>query len=97
MLLFGLDNYVKLAIAVDADVDVYDDDDVLWAMATRFQADTDMFMVPKVFCNRLDPSSVDGMSAKLGIDATAPLDWDVQRTALPAAAVQWAQRFLDQH
>ncbi len=64
-------------------------------MATRFQADTDMFMVPNVFCNRLDPSSVDGMSAKLGIDATAPLDWDVQRTALPPDAVAWARRFLD--
>ena len=97
MLLFGLDSYVKFAVAVDADVDVYDDDDVLWAMATRFQADTDMFMVPKVFCNRLDPSAVDGMSAKLGIDATAPLAWDVQRTALPAAAVQWARQFLDRH
>jgi UbiD family decarboxylase len=97
MLLFGLDNYIKFAVAVDADVNVYDDDDVLWAMATRFQADTDMFMVPKVFCNRLDPSSVDGMSAKLGIDATAPLAWDVQRTALPDAAVDWARAFLDRH
>lgn len=97
MLLFGLDNYVKFAVAVDADVDVYNDDDVLWAMATRFQADTDMFMVPKVFCNRLDPSAVDGMSAKLGIDATAPLDWDVQRTALPADAVAWARNFLNHY
>jgi len=97
MLLFGLDSYIKLAVAVDDDVDVYDDDDVLWAMATRFQADTNMFVVPKVFCNRLDPSAVDGMSAKLGIDATAPFGWDVQRTALPAAATEWARTFLDQH
>jgi 2,5-furandicarboxylate decarboxylase 1 len=97
MLLFGLDSYIKFAVAVDADVDVYNDDEVLWAMATRFQADTDMFMVPKVFCNRLDPSSVDGMSAKLAIDATAPLEWDVKRTALPPAAVDWARHFLDQH
>jgi 3-polyprenyl-4-hydroxybenzoate decarboxylase len=56
-----------------------------------------MFVVPKVFCNRLDPSAVDGMSAKLGIDATAPFGWDVQRTALPAAATEWARTFLDQH
>ena len=97
MLLLGLDNYIKLAVAVDADVDVYNDDDVLWAMATRFQADTDMFVVPKVFCNRLDPSSVDGMSAKLAIDATAPLDWDVKRTALPPAATDWAADFLNRH
>ena len=97
MLLLGLDNYIKFAVAVDADVDVYQDTEVLWAMATRFQADTDMFMVPKVFCNRLDPSSVDGMSAKLGIDATAPLDSEVQRTALPAQAMAWAREFLNQH
>ena len=97
MLLLGLDNYIKLAVAVDVDVDVYNDDDVLWAMATRFQADTNMFVVPKVFCNRLDPSSVDGMSAKLAIDATAPLDWDVKRTALPLAATDWAADFLNRH
>jgi 2,5-furandicarboxylate decarboxylase 1 len=97
MLLFGLDSYIKFAVAVDADVDVYQDSEVLWAMATRFQADTDMFMVPKVFCNRLDPSSVDGMSAKLGIDATAPLNSEVQRTALPPEAMAWAREFLNQH
>jgi len=97
MLLFGLDNYIKFAVAVDADVDVYQDSDVLWAMATRFQADTDMFMVPKVFCNRLDPSSVDGMSAKLGIDATAPLNSEAQRTELPPEAIAWAREFLNQH
>jgi len=94
MLLFGLDPYVKLAIAVDEDVDVFREEEVLWAMATRFQADTDMFMVPKVFCNRLDPSSVDGMSAKLGLDATAPLTWDVARTTLPPEAVAWAAALI---
>lgn len=95
MLLFGLDSYVKLAVAVDEDVDVFDEADVLWALATRFQADTDLFVVPKVFCNRLDPSSVDGMSAKLGLDATAPLaGWDVERTSLPAEAVEAALAVL---
>ncbi len=94
MLLFGLDSYVKFAVAVDDDIDVFNEDQVLWAMATRFQADADMFVVPKVFCNRLDPSSVDGMSAKLGIDATAPLKWDVERTTLPAEAVAWAETVI---
>jgi 2,5-furandicarboxylate decarboxylase 1 len=94
MLLFGLDPYVKLAIAVDHDVDVFNEEEVLWAAATRMQADTDLFVVPKVFCNRLDPSSVDGMSAKLGIDATAPLQWDVERTSLPADALAAARALL---
>jgi UbiD family decarboxylase len=94
LLLFGLDAYVKLAIAVDHDVDVFNEAEVLWAVATRMQADTDAFVVPKVFCNRLDPSSVDGMSAKLGIDATAPLQWDVERTSLPAEAIAAARDLL---
>ena len=96
MLLFGLDSYIKLAVAVDDDIDVFNEEEVLWAIATRFQADTDMFVVPKVFCNRLDPSAVDGMSAKLGFDATAPLgNWDVERTSLPAEAVKLASSMIN--
>ncbi len=95
MLLFGLDSYIKLAVAVDDDIDVFNEENVLWAIATRFQADTDMFVVPKVFCNRLDPSAVNGMSAKLGLDATAPLTWDVERTSLPAEVVDIAQAVID--
>jgi 2,5-furandicarboxylate decarboxylase 1 len=74
---------------------VFDETEVLWALATRFQADTDMFMVPDVFCNRLDPSSRDGMSAKLALDATAPLTWDVvERAVVPPDAIAWATSLL---
>lgn len=94
-LLMGLDSYIKLAIAVDDDVDVFSEQEVLWAMATRFQADTDLFMVPNSFCNRLDPSARDGTSAKLALDATAPLDWDVERAVVPASAEAFAQKLLE--
>jgi 2,5-furandicarboxylate decarboxylase 1 len=94
MLLLGLDPYLKLVVAVDEDVNVFNEEEVLWAIATRFQADTDMFMVPDVFCNRLDPSSRDGMSAKVALDATAPLKWDVERAVLPQQAVEWAGALL---
>ena len=90
MLLLGLDPYLKFVVAVDEDVNVFDEEEVLWAIATRFQADTDMFVVPQVFCNRLDPSSRDGMSAKLALDATAPLKWDVERAVVPRDAATWA-------
>ncbi len=79
MLLFGLDPYLKLVITVDEDIDVFNDEEVLWAVATRVRADKDVIIVPDVLCNRLDPSSHDGMQAKMAIDATAPLDWDVMR------------------
>ncbi len=94
MLLMGLDSYVKLAVAVDDDVDVFNEDEVMWALATRFQADQDMFMVPKVFSNRLDPSATDGMSAKMALDATTPLKWEHQRHTVPDDAVAWARKML---
>jgi UbiD family decarboxylase len=89
MLLFGLDHYLKLIVAVDDSVDVYDEQQVLWALATRVQADRDVFIVPRVICNHLDPSSIEGMSAKMGIDATTPLEADSHELTLPAAA--WAE------
>lgn len=94
MLLLGLDSYIKLAVAVDDDIDVFNEDEVLWALATRFQADTDMFIVPKVFCNQLDPSSVEGMSAKIGLDATKRLEFNGERTRLPAQSITWAKEFI---
>lgn len=94
MLLMGLDPYIKLAVAVDDDVNVFDESEVLWALATRFQADRDMFMVPDAFCNRLDPSSHDGVSTKMALDATMPPGWEFERNAVPAEAAAWARRLL---
>ena len=93
-LLLGLDPYLKLVVAVDDDVDVFDETEVMWALATRFQADTDMVLMPPSFCNRLDPSARDGLSAKLALDATAPLVWDVERATVPPGAMAWAKSIL---
>lgn len=94
MLLLGLDPYIKHAIVVDDDVDVFDEEQVLWAVATRVQADRDVFVVPNVICNKLDPSAVDGKSAKMGIDATAPFGWGVQRVTSPPDAMAAARALL---
>ncbi|WP_369132234.1 UbiD family decarboxylase [Modestobacter sp. I12A-02662] len=62
---------VKLVVVVDDDVDVFDDEQVGWAVATRFQADTDLMVVPRVRGGGLDPSAApDGSTAKLALDAT---------------------------
>lgn len=63
---------VKLVVIVDDDVDVFDDEQIEWAVATRMQADSDLFVVPRTVGSSLDPSSEQGTSAKLGIDATVP-------------------------
>lgn len=94
MLLFGLDPYLKLAVAVDDDVDVFDERAVWWAVATRVQAERDVFVVPRVFCNRLDPSSIGGMSSKMGIDATRAEGWDAVVCSLPQEVQEHVRRLL---
>jgi 2,5-furandicarboxylate decarboxylase 1 len=64
---------VKHVIVVDEDVDIHDPTEVEWAVATRFQADQDLVIVPNSQGSRLDPSTRDGVGAKMGLDATKPL------------------------
>jgi 2,5-furandicarboxylate decarboxylase 1 len=65
---------LKHVIVVDDDVDIHNPTEVEWAMATRFQADRDLLIVPNSQGSKLDPSNRDGVGCKLGIDATKPLD-----------------------
>lgn len=65
---------VKHVIVVDEDVDIHDPAEVEWAVATRSQADRDMVIVSESQCSKLDPSTRNGVGAKMGIDATIPLD-----------------------
>jgi len=66
---------LKHAIVVDADVDVFDPEEVEWAVATRFQADEDMVIIRNVRGSTLDPSADQetGLTTKMGIDATRPM------------------------
>src|SRR5438445_687940 len=41
-IVLGVDHYLKLVIVVDDDIDVFDESEVLWAVATRMQADRDL-------------------------------------------------------
>src|SRR5229473_6667964 len=72
-IVLGVDHYLKLVIVVDDDIDVFDESDVLWAVATRMQADRDLVTIAGSLGAMLDPSADDrGVTAKLGIDATRP-------------------------
>jgi 2,5-furandicarboxylate decarboxylase 1 len=88
MLLFGLDPYLKMVIVVDDDIDVNDEQQVLWALATRFQSDRDLFRVEGVSTNLLDPSIRNGVSAKMGLDATRAPDFSGMNMTIPAALVE---------
>lgn len=62
-------------------MDIFDPNDVLWAMNTRFQGDRDIITIPGVRCHPLDsssspaysPSIADvGISCKTIFDCTVP-------------------------
>ncbi|MEW5881936.1 MAG: UbiD family decarboxylase [Pseudomonadota bacterium] len=117
---------VKHVVVVDDDVDVHDPGEVEWAVATRFQADCDLVVVNGAQGSPLDPSTtvrfahshggnppthLQGMSAKMGLDATKPLksaehvftrvripaegEVDLARALQPAAPSQLATWLAD--
>jgi 2,5-furandicarboxylate decarboxylase 1 len=67
---------LKHVVVVDEDIDVHNPTDVEWAIATRVQADRDVFIIPGARAKPLDPSlavtppGVVPTGAKVGIDAT---------------------------
>jgi 2,5-furandicarboxylate decarboxylase 1 len=67
---------LKHVVVVDDDIDVFNPTDVEWAIATRVQADRDVFIIPGARAKPLDPSlavtppGVVPTGAKVGIDAT---------------------------
>ncbi len=71
---FSTHHDVKQVIVVDEDIDIYDPQEVEWAVATRFQADRGLVYADNCRASRLDPTSRGGVGAKLGFDATKPLD-----------------------
>jgi len=70
---------LKHCVVVDDDINIYDQNDVEWAIATRFQADKDAVILPNQRGSSLDPSGdlTEGKKAttcKMGLDATTPLE-----------------------
>ena len=68
---------LKHCVIVDDDIDIYDPNDVEWAIATRFQADKNAVVLPNQRGSSLDPSGdlTEGKKAttcKMGLDATVP-------------------------
>jgi len=83
LLAFSAFAVLKHVILVDEDVDIFDINDVMWAMTTRFQADVDLITIPCVQCHPLDPSNdpqysphlrIRGNACKAIFDCTVPFD-----------------------
>jgi 3-polyprenyl-4-hydroxybenzoate decarboxylase len=81
MVALGAIPRLKHAVAVNTDVDISVDESVLWALATRFQGDRDLFVAPYVSGTSMDPSSYTlndryspgELRTQIGFDATLPV------------------------
>lgn len=76
---------IKHAFVFDEDVDIFDEKEVLLALATRFQADKDLLIVTGVQGPSLDPSADGEIGTKAGFDCTKPAPPTMfhQRVAVP--------------
>lgn len=84
LLAFSSFKELKTVWLVDDDVDIFDMNDVIWTINTRFQGDQDVIVIPGMRNHPLDPSErpqydpksirFRGMSSKTIIDGTVPFD-----------------------
>src|SRR5882757_4166835 len=72
---FGSLANVKNVFVVDADIDIFSDEQMEWALATRFQPDRDYVVASALRTIPLDPSLADhgSLGAKAGYDMTMPM------------------------
>lgn len=83
------DPMIKLAVIVDDDINVRNEMEVWWAVATRTQADRALTIVPEAYVAELDPSAHSirsradrgSLNTKWSIDATRPIDQPFQEKA----------------
>jgi 2,5-furandicarboxylate decarboxylase 1 len=61
----------KHVLVVDEDINIEDPNEVLWALTTRFQPATDMYVIPRGITSTLEPSATaEGVTSKLMLDLT---------------------------
>ena len=66
--------YAKVVIVVDADVDPFNLNQVMWAISVRANPAGDVMILPNLAENLLDPAGEpNGMAHKMIIDATTPI------------------------
>lgn len=70
----GADPFIKLAIAVDDDINIYNDSEILSAVNTRWRPKNNTFFIDNAKTNFLDPTvDSNNLVTKICIDATQPL------------------------
>ena len=75
---------------MDSDIDPFNEKEVLWAVATRMQAEDGVDILRQLASTNLDPSiKEEAMSTKVIIDATKPRDKPFpERLKVPQEALE---------
>ena len=82
----------KHVFVVDPDIDIFDDAQMDWALATRFQADRDLVVESGFRTLPLDPSLQGSrIGAKAGFDLTLPLGERLLEHTVPKSSVSGAK------
>jgi 2,5-furandicarboxylate decarboxylase 1 len=83
---------IKIAVVVNDDIDIYNEQQVLWAIATTFEADTGLAVIPNAMGSHLNPSAYGEertrsgpMNTKMIIDATRPVSRPFENRIRPPA------------
>ena len=90
----------RYVVVVDDDIDIYNTDEVIWAMATRSDPATSVDIIRRCWSGPLDPAipqEAKGFNSRLLIDATRPYEWRDQFPAVsgnsPELKAKLAQKY----
>jgi len=85
---------LKYIIVIDDDIDLYNFNDVMWAVAMRCDPKADVILVPGTMTSWLDPSS-GGLTGKVLLDATKKPGFGGHIPGYPAEAMERAARLIE--
>jgi 2,5-furandicarboxylate decarboxylase 1 len=84
---------LKYVIVVDDDIDIYNFNDVMWAVATRCDPKADMASIDGTMTSWLDPSS-GGLTGKLFLDATKKAGFGGEMPGYPEETLDRADALI---
>jgi UbiD family decarboxylase len=104
----GIGRYIKILVVVDHDVNVYNIDDIIWAISSRYQPEFDTYITPRVAGYGIDPSErkigergietggVSSLSSRILIDATVSKERPImgERVLPPGVTEKVKERLL---
>lgn len=85
---------VKHMFVVDPDIDIFSDEQMEWALGTRFQGDRDLVIMTGMRASPLDPSLHGARTGcKVGFDLTWPFGKSMMEFAVPEPPAYEGRRF----